>query len=280
MRVHHYIKNLLIFAPLACSGQLFNTEKLLQGTAGFLAFCLIASSVYILNDLKDVEKERRHPTKCKRPIASGAVKPHAAMLLAAACILGGTLLCFFTSKSFWALFWLEVYLGINLAYSFGMKNVPLLDIAILAAGFLIRVLYGACLTQIIISNWLYLTVLALALYFALGKRRNELKQLGGETRAVLKAYPVNFLDKNMGMCLTLANVFYALWSMDANTVQAYHSDFVVFTVPIVLLITLKYSMNVEGVSDGDPVEVLLHDKILLLLCLFYAAVMFFILYIV
>lgn len=83
----------------------------------------------------------------------------------------------------------------------------------------------------------------------------------------------------MSMCLTLANMFYALWSMDTNTVQAYHGNFVVFTVPIVLLITLKYSMNVEGDSDGDPVEVLIHDKILILLCLAYAAAMFLILYI-
>ena len=187
--------------------------------------------------------------------------------------------CVASSKSHGAFIWLAVYLGMNVAYSLGLKNVPLVDIAILAAGFLIRILYGACLTQIVISNWLYLTVMAMALYFALGKRRNELKRLGGETRAVLKAYPVSFLDKNMSMCLTLANVFYALWSMDANTQQAYHSDFVIFTVPIVLLITLRYSMNVEGDSDGDPVEVLLHDKTLLLLCLVYAAAMFIILYV-
>ena len=192
----------------------------------------------------------------------------------------GGVLCAFGEKSPWALIWLATYLIMNLAYSFGLKNVPLVDVTILAAGFLLRVVYGACLTGIVISNWLYLTVMAMALYFALGKRRNELKQLGGETRTVLKAYPVSFLDKNMSMCLTLANVFYALWSMDANTVQAYHSDFVIFTVPIVLLITLKYSMNVEGDSDGDPVEVLLHDKILLLLCLLYAVAMFVILYLI
>lgn len=279
MRVHHYIKNLLIFAPLACSGQLFRMEKLLPGVAGFWAFCLISSAVYILNDLKDVEKDRKHPTKCKRPIASGAVSKHSAAVLAVICILCGGGLCAASGKSYGALIWLAVYLGMNVAYSLGLKNVPLVDIAILAAGFLIRILYGACLTQIVISNWLYLTVMAMALYFALGKRRNELKQLGGETRAVLKAYPVSFLDKNMSMCLTLANVFYALWSMDANTQQAYHSDFVIFTVPIVLLITLRYSMNVEGDSDGDPVEVLLHDKTLLLLCLVYAAAMFIILYV-
>ena len=278
MRVHHYIKNFLIFAPLACSGQLFRIEKLLPGVTGFWAFCLISSAVYILNDLKDVEKDRKHPTKCKRPIASGAVSRHSAAVLAMVCILLGGV-CVASSKSHGAFIWLAVYLGMNVAYSLGLKNVPLVDIAILAAGFLIRILYGACLTQIVISNWLYLTVMAMALYFALGKRRNELKRLGGETRAVLKAYPVSFLDKNMSMCLTLANVFYALWSMNANTQQAYHSDFVIFTVPIVLLITLRYSMNVEGDSDGDPVEVLLHDKTLLLLCLVYAAAMFIILYV-
>ena len=100
----------------------------------------------------------------------------------------------------------------------------------------------------------------------------------GETRQVLKAYPVNFLDKSMGMCLTLANVFYALWSMDEKTMSFYKSKYLIFTVPIVLLITMKYSLDIEGDSDGDPVEVLLHDKVLLILCVLYLAVMFAILY--
>lgn len=174
---------------------------------------------------------------------------------------------------------LVLYLVLNLAYSFGLKNVPIVDVTILVAGFLIRILYGALVTEIAISNWLYLTVIALAFYFAFGKRRNELKQVGGgETRRVLKAYPVDFLDKNMGMCLTLANVFYALWSMDEKTVSLYNNRYLVFTVPIVLLITMKYSLDIEGESDGDPVEVLLHDKVLLLLCVVYLAVMFMILY--
>ena len=154
-----------------------------------------------------------------------------------------------------------------------------MDVTILVAGFLIRILYGALVTEITISNWLYLTVIAVAFYFALGKRRNELKHLGdGETRQVLKAYPINFLDKNMGMCLTLANVFYALWSMDEKTMSFYNNEYLIFTVPIVLLITMKYSLDIEGESDGDPVEVLLHDKVLLALCVIYLAIMFMILY--
>ena len=278
MRVHHYIKNLLVFAALACSGQLFHLEKLAAGIAGFLAFSMVSSVVYIINDIRDVEKDRKHPTKCKRPIAAGTISTSRAWGLAIVLLLIAVV-CNWRVFHVTSTLLLALYLVLNLAYSFGLKNVPIVDVTILVAGFLIRILYGAFVTEITISNWLYLTVIALAFYFALGKRRNELKQIGdGETRQVLKAYPVNFLDKNMGMCLTLANVFYALWSMDEKTMSFYNNEYLIFTVPIVLLITMKYSLDIEGESDGDPVEVLLHDKVLLTLCVLYLAVMFVILY--
>lgn len=278
MRIHHYIKNLLVFAALACSGQLFNSEKLLSGIAGFVAFCMISSVVYIINDIWDKDKDRNHPSKCKRPIAAGLVSVKSAWALAATLLLIA-IVCNIVAFNVSATALFVLYLILNLAYSFGLKNIPIVDVAILVAGFLIRILYGALVTEITISNWLYLTVIALAFYFALGKRRNELKQISsGETRKVLKSYSVNFLDKNMSMCLTLANAFYALWSMDEKTVSFYNNEYLVFTVPIVLLITMKYSLDIEGDSDGDPVEVLLHDKMLLILCVLYLASMFIILY--
>lgn len=278
MRIHHYIKNVLVFAALACSGLFFDLQKLTSGLFGFVAFCMVSSVVYIINDIRDVEKDRKHPTKCKRPIAAGTVPVNGAWVLAAV-ILTVAVVCNGLTFNAVATGLLALYLVLNLAYSFGLKNIPIVDVTILVSGFVIRILYGAFVTGITISNWLYLTVIALSFYFSLGKRRNELKQLGdGETRKVLKAYPVSFLDKSMGMCLTLANVFYALWSMDENTVAFYGNDYLVFTVPIVLLITMKYSLDVEGESDGDPVEVLLHDKVLLALCVLYLAVMFMILY--
>lgn len=278
MRVHHYIKNFLVFAALACSGQLFNPEKLLSGIAAFVAFCMVSSVVYIINDIRDKEKDRNHPTKCKRPIAAGTVSVKGACILAVVLVVIAAV-CNGLSFHLSSTLLLSLYLLLNLAYSFGLKNIPIVDVTILVAGFLIRILYGAVVTGITISNWLYLTVIALAFYFALGKRRNELKQVGdGETRQVLKAYPINFLDKNMGMCLTLANVFYALWSMDETTTSFYGNNYLVLTVPIVLLITMKYSLDIEGDSDGDPVEVLLHDKVLLALCVVYLATMFAILY--
>ena len=278
MRVHHYIKNLLVFAALVCGGQLFHTKKLVSGIVAFITFCVVSSVVYIINDIRDVEKDRRHPTKCRRPIAAGKVSIKNAWGLAMFLLMIAVICnCFIFHLTSTVL--LILYLVLNLAYSFGLKKVPIVDVAILVAGFLIRILYGALVTELTISNWLYLTVIALSFYLALGKRRNEMKQIGdGDTRQVLNAYTVNFLDKNMGMCLALANVFYALWSTDEKTITFYNNEYMIFTVPIVLLITMKYSLDIEGESDGDPVEVLLHDKVLLTMCVLYLSVMFLILY--
>lgn len=279
MRVHHYMKNLLVFAALVCSGQLFVPAKLCAGVLGFLAFCAASSAIYIINDIRDCEKDRRHPTKCRRPIASGAVSVRNAACLAVVLFV---LAALFIAPVFKlsAVLLLLLYIVLNLAYSFGLKNVPIADITVLAAGFVIRVIYGAQLTEIIISNWLYLAVFAMSFYLALGKRRGELIQVAdGDTRSVLKAYPLDFLNRNMTMCLTLGNVFYALWSMDQVTTAFYHNRLLIFTVPIVLLITLKYSLTIDTASDGDPVEVLIHDRALLLLVLLYLAVMLGILYI-
>lgn len=279
MRVHHYMKNLLVFAALVASGELFDASKLGAGVLGFVAFCATASAIYIINDIRDRDKDRLHPTKCKRPIAAGTVSVQSAGVLAVVLLIIAAIAnapVFHPAAA--AL--LATYFLLNLAYSFGLKDMPIVDIAILAAGFVLRVIYGAILTEIVISNWLYLSVFALSFYLALGKRRGELLTVGkGSTRAVLKAYPLDFLNRSMNMCLTLANVFYALWSMDQVTTSFYHNRFLIFTVPIVLLITLKYSLTIEGASDGDPVEVLLHDKILLMLVILYLAVMLGILYI-
>ena len=137
----------------------------------------------------------------------------------------------------------------------------------MVSGFLLRLICGAVAADIVVSNWLYLTVISLAFYLALGKRRNELKKTAGNTRSVLKKYPESFLDKNMYLFLALAIVFYALWSVDPVTIGFYG------------LITLRYSFDVEGDSDGDPVEVVVHDIPLMLLCIVYAMCMFLLLYV-
>lgn len=279
MRVHHYLKNFLVFAPLLFSGLVFEWQKFQSDVFGFFSFCFISSAIYIINDINDIDKDKMHPTKKNRPIASGKISKLNAWIFAIILILLSALLNFFTFNLNSTLL-LLLYLLLNLAYSNGLKNIPLVDIAILVSGFLIRVMYGAIVSEIEISNWLYLTVIAMGLYLSLGKRRNELKQSEdiGNTRKVLRFYSENFLDKNMYMCLALANVFYALWSVDEKTLITHNGNYLIWTVPIVLFITMKYSLNVEGDSDGDPVEVLVHDKALLVLSVLYFIAMFLILY--
>ena len=234
MRVHHYIKNFLVLAALACSGQIFCREKLLAALTAFAVFCAASSVVYIINDIRDREKDLLHPIKCRRPIASGRVSEKNAWFLAAVLVLFVVLGNCIVSPPFLAIFLLGLYLGLNLAYSSGMKDIPLVDVTILVSGFLLRVMYGAVVTGTEISDWLYFTVIAFAFYFALGKRRNELKRStpGKDTRRVLRYYSLDFLDKNMYMCLALALVFYALWCMDSSTTSHYGGVKLTFTVPI------------------------------------------------
>ena len=176
MRIRHYIKNLLVFAALGCSGLLFHMDKFMATLSGFAAFCAVSSVVYIINDIQDRERDRLHPTKRNRPVASGKISVKNAGILAAVMIIAAA---FFNSLVFHvtSTLLLVLYLVLNLAYSVGLKDVPLVDIAILTSGFLIRVMYGALAAKVAISNWLYLTVGALAFFFSLGKRRNELKRI-------------------------------------------------------------------------------------------------------
>lgn len=268
MRPKHYIKNFLIFVSIVFDRNLFCPEVLIRVLGGFAAFCLLSSVVYIMNDINDAEEDRRHPVKKNRPIASGAVSPTQGCVLAAVLAVCSLALyigvCGFGWSSFIILL---LYFAVNLGYSLGLKNVPFLDVVLLVSGFLLRVLFGAAIINSTVSAWVSLTVVALSFYLGLGKRRNELKKCtaSGETRKVLGAYTYEFLDKFMYLCLTLAVAFYALWSRDAEIVAKYGTENLVWTVPMLIVILMKYSADIESDSYGDPVDVILEDKVLLLM---------------
>lgn len=286
IRVKHYFKNVLIFLPLIFSGNIFNIEKLIISIIGFIAFSFVASVVYIINDIRDIENDRKHPIKRKRPLPAGTVSKKEAIILAIVMLLIAYLLntiifvrCNMTIQNLvMSMILLSLYILLNIAYSFGLKNKPIIDIVILVSGFLIRILYGSAITNIEVSNWLYLTVISGSFYMGLGKRRNEIKKQGDKSREVLKRYSKEFLDKNMYVCLTLSIVFYALWCVDSATIQRMGTNLMVWTVPIVMIILMKYSLDVEGDSYGDPVDVLFKDKILLLIVALYAISVFSIMY--
>lgn len=277
-RPWHYVKNLLVFVPLFFSGQFFSApQKVLCAALAWGSMSLLASTVYVINDLHDCERDRQHETKKNRPIASGSVSKRAAVIYAAlllALALGlHALVCCLSGGVTMATAVLTAYLICNIGYSvFGLKNTPIIDVSIVALGFVLRMLYGSAATGIETSNWLLLTVLMGSYYMALGKRRNELRDSGEKSRAVLRHYSEAFLSRGMTMFLTLTIAFYALWSVDVAHAYA------VMSVPLAVLIALCYSLDIEGESDGDPIEVILHDKKLIALGLVYAVVMLCIVY--
>lgn len=276
MRIRHYLKNFLIFLPIIFSKRLLEKVILLKVIIGFIAFSLTTSVIYIMNDLKDIEKDKKHPIKKERPLASGKVSKKEAiilcMILSCAIIVG----LYLTNMLFnGGTILLAVYIFINILYSFGFKNIPLLDITIISSGFVLRVLYGGLITSIPVSSWLFLTTLSIAFYMALGKRKNELVKLdNNSTRQVLKYYTKEFLEKNMYMFLTLSIVFYSLWS----TLGVVNKSFR-YSIVLVLIILMKYNMNIENGGYGDPIDVILNDKILIIIGIMYGLACFAILYV-
>ncbi len=283
IRVKNYIKNLMILLPVLFGKQLFNTDILPRIILGFLSFCTLSSAVYIFNDLCDAKRDSKHPIKCKRPIANNEIsKKKAVFLFCVFIILSFTTNYFangFGNSDTWT--FLITYLILNILYSLTLKQVPIIDITIISFGFLIRLFYGSALSDISVSKWLYLTVIAVSFYIGFGKRRNEMYfDKSDESRPVLKEYCYNFLDKNMYVCSAIAIVFYALWSVDSTTAKHFNNNALISTVPLVILICITYSLTVEKCNADDPVDILLKNKHLLSLVVLYGLTMFGIIYIV
>lgn len=274
LRPKHCVKNFLILLPAFFGGCLFHAEMFLKLLPAFLSFSLFASAVYILNDLCDIEKDRAHPEKCRRPLASGAVGKAGAWVLFGITIVCAAVTGFIASGLSFALMIPAAYFVLNLLYSLKLKNVPLVDLVILVSGFFLRVLYGSFVSGVPISGWLYLAVVSLSFFLAIGKRRNEKRVCGDGTRGVLDRYNESFLNMNMYLYLALFIAFYAVWSMDGGELTLK-----TWTTPLVMVMMLRYSYIVEQSGcHGDPTSVILRDKVTVALGALYCAVMSAILY--
>lgn len=274
IRAKHWIKNILIFIPLLCSNEI-NRNNIIKIILAFFAFSFATSFVYILNDIKDIEKDKIHPRKCKRPLPSGKIKKSIAIYIAIIMITLSIIINCFINKNILniSLYLLLSYIIINVFYSLGLKNIAIIDVILLASGFVIRVYYGAAINDIEVSNWLFLTILNASLFLGLGKRKKELVK-NKESRKVLEEYNKDFLDKFQYIELALTLVFYSLWTMEQNT------KFLVFTIPIVIIIFMRYCLIIEKSDEGDPTTILYQDKMLILLSLIYIIIMFVLLIII
>lgn len=283
IRVKHWLKNALIFLPAFFSINILNTSYLLTCLLAFIVFCFASSIVYVLNDMSDIEKDRLHPIKKNRPLASGAIsKKNATVLMIILGIIISIIMFFFykNTNNILVILIPIIYIVLNIFYSKGLKNIPIIDVVILMSGFVLRVMYGGVVIDVAVSKYLYLMIMFGAFYLGFGKRRNEIIKNGEKSRKVLALYNKEFLDKNMYVCLALAIVSYTLWCVDPITVTRIGNDYLFWTIPIVMVILQLYSLDIEGNSHGDPIEVVLSDKKLIAVILLYVIVMGGLLYII
>ena len=251
--------------------ELFEWNKLVEAIILALAFCLISSAIYVLNDILDVEKDRKHEVKKNRPIAAGQISFPCAWILLICLTIAGFGMALWVN--WYSVLLILAYVVINILYSKWLKTKVIIDCFCIAAGFILRVLVGGTIVSAGVSNWMFLTVIALSLFMAFGKRRGELKSYsGGETRGVLEAYDMNFLDGIVFMCAALSMVFYSLWSISQESN-------LVYTVPIVLFVVIRYLYLVfAGRGEGDPTTLILSDKTMWIACGICGIVMIFMLY--
>lgn len=283
IRVKHWLKNILVFLPAFFSTVITNKNNLLLCFIAFLIFSFASSTVYVLNDINDVEKDRNHPIKKNRPLASGKVSIRGAIITIIILVLIDALLMnwFYFKTNIHATYIIPiVYVLLNILYSKYLKNIPIIDVVILVSGFVLRVMYGGAVINVEVSKYLYLMIIFGAFFLGFGKRRNEILKNGDKSRRVLHLYNKEFLDKNMYVTFALTIVAYTLWCVDPTTIDHIGNDYLFWTIPLLMVILQLYSLNIEGNSHGDPIEVILSDKTLLLTGTIYLIVMVLILYII
>jgi len=261
MRPRQWMKNVLIFIPLVFDRQLDNMAAFMTTLAGFALLCLVASAVYLINDLTDLEADRRHPEKMKRPLASGELPVAAAIWATALLLLIAVPLAYFLSPSF-AVVQLT-YLLLNLAYSKWLKHIAIIDVIVLASFYLLRVVAGLTLIQVArFSPWLYVVTTLGALYIGFGKRRAELSLLAGEAsnhRRVLDGYTIPLLDQFITIVSATTIVAYSLYTFSAPNLPENHA--MMLTIPFAIYGIFRYLYIVQTKQGGGaPEEELLADR--------------------
>jgi len=263
MRPKQWVKNSFVLAPLVFSSEFLDSHAIYHALLATLLFCLASSATYIINDIHDIERDRSHPKKSKsRPLAAGTVT--IPMALALLSILYGVLVWgWFMAPN--VVLVIAAYMALNIAYTFVLKHQPVIDIFTIAIGFVLRVYAGAMALTMPVSDWMFVTVLCLALYLAAVKRRQELSQSGSEGRKVLEKYSVALVDRYAEMSATGALVFYSLFVMSTRPQ-------LVITIPLVLFGLFRYWYIVEENEGGEsPTDALLSDWQLLMCVAFWLA---------
>jgi 4-hydroxybenzoate polyprenyltransferase len=261
MRPHQWIKNILIYVPVIFDRKLTDIPSLIRTTSGFIIFCLIASVVYIINDIADLEADRKHPEKRKRPIASGDLPISVAIIAAIVILMIVFPLAYWLSPSFVLV--LGCYFLLNLLYSKWLKHIPIIDVFVLASFYVLRVIAGLTLIDVErFSPWLYVVTTLLALYIGLGKRRAELSLLeknANQHRRVLEGYTIPLLDHYITIVSAMTIIAYSLYTFSAPNLPDNHA--MMLTIPFAIYGVFRYLYIIQVKKRGGaPEEILLSDR--------------------
>lgn len=267
LRIEQWVKNLFVFVPLFFSGNITQLDLLVKSVFAFIIFSLVASSIYIINDYSDIESDRKHPEKKLRPLASGAISKNSALLIFFSLLITIGLLVTANRKlldqnieQFITI--IAFYFVMNLAYTFKLKHVAIIDVVIISIGFVLRVLAGGYATGILISQWAILLTFVLALVLALGKRRGELinAQISGRTRKSLDGYNVQFADIALSISCALAIVCYLMFTLSPEVQQRFHPR-VFYTVIFVVFAFLRYLQQTLVYNKTEsPTKIIYKDR--------------------
>ena len=273
LRPHQWTKNLVVLAPLIFAERLFDGPSLVAAAKAFAIFCLLSGAVYLVNDLIDVERDRWHPIKRDRPLASGKLSPAVASVAAVTIVVVGLTGAFLLGTRFGIA--ALVYFLMMTAYSLALKNVVILDVLVVALGFVLRAVAGALAIDVVFSNWLLVCTLLGALFLALAKRRHELTLLAGEAaehRRILGEYSPYLLDQMIAVVTASTLVSYAFYTLAQETVDRFGTDRLIWTLPFVLYGIFRYLYLVHQKEEGgSPTKVLLNDKPILATVALWAA---------
>ena len=280
LRPKDWAKNFFLLIPLFFSGELFQWSKYPPLLMGIAAFSLIASSIYIINDYRDIKDDQKHPEKSKRPLASGAVSKTAAIIICALLILAGFSIAYFVRDKF--LFILCIYFILNLAYCFGLKTIAVLDIIILAIGFVLRVKAGAVIIVTGLSEWLTVMVFLLAIFMAIGKRRDDVLlkiSSGNDMRKSVKGYNLELLNVLLSLVCAVIIVAYFMYTMSSEVLLRLGTYRLYYTCIFVLAGIMRYLQIIFVQSaSGSPTKILYKDRFIQVVILLWIISFYLILY--
>ena len=269
MRPRQWVKNVLVLAAPLAAGRLFEPAVLVNSLWAFIAFSLVSASIYLINDVRDVESDRQHPKKRFRPIAAGELSTSAAYALALVTVLASLALGWWVTPLLAVT--LAVYWAFQVGYSLFLKHQPIIDLAMVSAGFLLRAVAGGVASSLPLSQWFLLVASFGSLFMVAGKRFSEMKELGADagTRPSLERYSLSYLKVVWAVSISVVIMSYSLWAFEQRAAQPWGIGWTAISIAPFTLAMLRYAMRIDEGRAGEPEDVVLSDRILQALAVFW-----------